>query len=354
MRIYAIRRQEPPGWGSCLVFPAALAFSLAFCCLLLAIQGKPPLTGLASLFAGAFGSHHALQDTLLKAVPIFLCALGVAVAFRMQIWNIGAEGQYALGAVGATWAVLTFPDAPRLVLIPLMFLCGGIAGGLWALIPALLRVKLRVNEIISTLMFNYIGINFLDWLVYGAWKDPASFGFPMTARFSAGAIFPRLPGTRLHLGLAVCALAGLAVWLWLTRTRLGFEVKAAGSGPRASVYARMNYPFLVCLVMSVCGVLAGFAGLTEAAASAGRLQPSVMAGYGYTAIVVAWLARLNPLSIAVAAFLLAGLRVGVENIQLSLQVPAAFGGILEGCILLSVLAGQFVTDFRFRIERDKA
>ncbi|EPR41498.1 ABC-type transporter, integral membrane subunit, partial [Desulfovibrio sp. X2] len=202
-----------------------------------------------------------------------------------------------------------------------------------------------------TTLFRSIGINLLDWLVYGPWKDPASFGFPMTPPYPAGATFPVLPGTKLHLGILVCVLAGVAVWLWLTKTRLGYEVKAAGSGPMASRYARMNYGFLVCLVMAACGVLAGFSGLIEAAATLGKLQPSIISGYGYTAIVVAWLARLNPLAIGLAAFLLAGLRVGVENIQLSLQVPASFGGIMEGLILLTVLAGQFVGHFRFRLER---
>lgn len=351
MRLYATRRQEPWFWGSCLVVPVALALSLALCGLLLAVQGKPALLGLAYLADGAFGSAHALQDTVLKAVPIYLCALGVAVAFRMQVWNIGAEGQFALGAVGATFAVMHFSQSPAWVLLPMMFLCAGAAGGLYALIPALLKTRLRVNEIITTLMLNYIGINFLHWLVYGPWKDPTSFGFPMTPQFPAAAFFPRLPGTRLHLGVVVCVLAGLAVWLWLSRTRLGYEIKASGLGPAASRYARMPYGFLVCLVMVVCGALAGLAGLNETAVSAGRLQPSVMAGYGYTAIVVAWLARLNPLAIGLAALFVAGLRVGVEALQLSLQVPAAFGGIMEGLILLTVLAGQFVTNFRFRIDR---
>jgi simple sugar transport system permease protein len=254
--------------------------------------------------------------------------------------------------VGATWAALTFSALPMVLLLPLMFICGGIAGGLWALVPGLLKARLQLNEIISTLMLNYIGILLLEYLVYGPWKDPASFGFPMTEQFPAAAVIPRIPGTKLHWGLAVCLLAGAAVWIWLTRTRLGYELRASGSGPRASRYARMPYGFLVCLVMAICGALAGWAGLVETSASAGRLQPSIMAGYGYTAIVVAWLARLNPLTIAVAAFLLAGLRVGVENIQLMHQVPAAFGDIMEGLILLSVLAGQFFTTYKVRLRRE--
>ena len=341
------KRQEPLKWGSFLIFPAALVLSLGISGLLLIMQGKSAMYGLSVLFSGAFGSDYSLQDTLLKSIPLFLCSLGVAVTFRMQVWNIGAEGQFALGAIGATWAALTFPDLPAYILLPLMFISGGIAGMFIALIPAFLKVRLKVNEIISTLMLNYIGILFLDYLVYGPWKNKQSFGFPMTPEFSEGATIPGIFGSRIHWGLAVCVVCGIAVWILLRYTRIGYELKASGSSARASRYAHMPYGFLVCFVMGVCGILAGWAGLIETSAVVGKLQPSLMAGYGFTAIIVAWLARLNPLYIGVAAFLLAGLRVGVENLQLDLQVPAAFGGILEGLILLTVLAGDFFKNYRF-------
>ena len=343
-----VNRQEPLGWGSCFIFPAALVISLGVSFLLLAAQGKSPVDGVVVLFQGAFGAWHAVVDTLLKSVPIFLCSLGVAVAFRMQVWNIGAEGQFALGAVGAAWAALTFPALPAWAMLPLMLLCSAILGALWALIPAWLKLKLSINEIITTLMLNYIGILILEYLVYGPWKDPTSFGFPMTRAFVDAAIVPAFPGTRLHWGLVLCALLALALWVFLTRTRLGFELKASGENPAAAGYARMPHGFLVMLVMALCGALAGWAGLMEASAVTGRLQPSLMVGYGYTAIVVAWLARLSPGRIALAAFFLAALRVGVENLQLEMQVPAAFGGIIEGLILLCVLAGQFFNTYQFK------
>ncbi|BBD07023.1 ABC transporter permease [Desulfovibrio ferrophilus] len=343
-----IKRQEPPKWGSFLIFPAALALSLGASCLLLAIQGKPALDGLTILYQGAFGAGYAVVDTLLKTVPIFLCSLGVAVAFRMQVWNIGAEGQFALGAIGATWAALTFPALPAWLLLPLMFTSAAVLGGIWAMIPAWLKLKLSINEIITTLMLNYIGILILDYLVYGPWKDPSSFGFPMTKEFPAAAIVPAFEGSRLHWGMILCLVCALLLWVFLTKTRLGYELKASGESLRASRYARMPYGFLVLLVMGLCGALAGWAGLMETSAVVGRLQPSLMVGYGYTAIVVAWLAQLNPGKIALASFFLAALRVGVENLQLELGVPAAFGGIIEGLILLSVLAGQFFNYYRFK------
>ncbi len=337
--------------GSCCVLAAALALSLTLAGVFLALGGTSPLSALSVLLHGAFGSRHALEDCVLKAIPIYLCALGVAVAFRLKIWNIGAEGQFALGAIGATWAALTFPELPKIALLPLMAAMAMAAGGLWGLVPAILRQRLRTNEIIVTLMMNYIAVLLLDYLVYGAWKDPTSFGFPMTPLFSDSAIIGRIGGTTINWGLAHCLVLGLLVWAFFRFTRTGFAVLAGGDNVRAARYAGLPYDRLVFLVMAVSGALAGWAGFVEASATVNRLQPSIMVGYGYTAIVVAWLARLHPLAIGVAALLLAGLRVGVENLQLDLQVPAAFGGIIEGAILLTVLAGGFFTTYRFTRRR---
>ncbi len=338
------RRPEPLGWRSGLVLLAAVSLSLGLSLLLLAIQGVSPLAGLTVLARGAFGSAWALEDCLIKTIPLYLCSLGVAVAFRLQIWNIGAEGQFALGAVGASWVALSFPGMPKLLLLPMMFLAAATAGGLWGMLPALLRQRLGANEIIVTLMFNYLAILFLDFLVFGPWKDVS--GFPMTTAFASGALLGKIGATSVNWGLAHCLLLGIAVWIFFRHTRLGYELKACGDNVRAARYAGMPYDRLVVLVMVLSGALAGWAGCIEASASLGRLQPSIMAGYGFTAIVVAWLARLNPLTIAASAFLLAGLRVGVENLQLDLQVPAAFGLIIEGLILLTVLAGGFFRLYR--------
>lgn len=341
------KRERAMSWGGLAVVPAALAFSLLVCALLLIVEGHAPLHGLHVLWQGSFGAGWALADALLKAVPIFLCSLGVAVAFRMQIWNIGAEGQFALGAIGATAVALHAPHLPGWAMLPAMCLLAATAGALWALIPALLRIWLNVSEIISTLMLNYIAILLLDYLVYGAWKDPGSFGFPMTREFPPAALIGAIPGTRQHWGLLFAVLVAFLLWGLLRYTRTGFEIKASGSGVRVAAYAKLPYPFLVALVLGLSGAYAGCAGWIEISAVVGRLQPSIMAGYGYTAIVVAWLARLNPLAIAVTSFLLAAFRVGVENMQIELQVPAAFGDVMEGVILLSVLAGQFFHTYRF-------
>ena len=349
--ISAYKRQEPRPWSSCLIFLAAVMLSLTVSALMLELQGKSALDGIALLFQGAFGTRWSIEDCLIKAIPIFLCSLGVAVAFRLQIWNIGAEGQFALGAIGATWAALTIPDQPWFVLLPLMAVMAFACGGLWGFVPALLKLRMRANEIIVTLMLNYVAILFLDFLVYGRWKDPGSFGFPMTRTFGSGAIVPKIAGTELNWGLALCVVCGLVMWVFFRFTRQGYELKVSGENLGATRYAGLPYEKLVCSVMIASGGLAGLAGFLEASATINRLQPSIMVGYGYTAIVVAWLARLNPLTIGVASFLLAALRVGVENLQLELQVPAAFGGIMEGMILLTVLAGSFFNDFGLRWRR---
>ena len=348
-----VKRQEPLGWGSCLVLLAAIAFSLLLCGIILSIGGTSPLEGIIVLFKGAFGSRYAFQDALLKGTPIFLCSLGVALAFRLQVWNIGAEGQYALGAVGATWMALSFPDAPTYVILPLMIAMAIVAGGIWGFIPALLRQKLNTNEIIVTLMMNYIAILILDYLVFGIWKDPASFGFPMTAEFSEAAIVGKIGTSNFSWGLVHCLGLGLLFWIFMSFSRLGFEIKASGDNVRAARYAGIPYDRLVMLVMILSGALAGWAGFLEASSTVNRLQPSIMVGYGYTAIVVAWLARLNPLFIGIASFLLAGLRVGVEGLQLDMQVPAAFGGIIEGLLLLTVLAGGLFTNYRIVVNLKK-
>ncbi len=341
------KKQEPVSWrGSCFIFIAALMVSLTISAFLLLLQGKPVLAAMIALFQGAFGSLWAVQDCLAKAVPIFLCSLGVGLCFQLQIWNLGAEGQFAFGAIGATGIALAFPQWPAYALLPAMFGAAAVLGAFWGALPALLKLRLRVNEIIVTLMFNYIAIFFLDFLVYGAWKDPASFGFPMTPTFSDNAIVGMIGSSQINWGVFICLIAGIVVAVFSRYTRLGYELKASGQNIRAARYAGLPYSRLVFLVMVVSGGLAGWAGCLEASATINRLQPSIMAGYGYTAIVVAWLARLNPLIIAIAAFLLAGLRVGVENLQLDMQIPAAFGNIMEGLILLTVLAGGFFENYR--------
>ncbi|MBN1830062.1 MAG: ABC transporter permease, partial [Deltaproteobacteria bacterium] len=272
-RLRVVKRREPLTWGSWLVTLGAVILSLGLSALLLKFQGKSPLQGMILLWTGAFGSLWAVEDCLLKSVPIFLCALGVALTFRLQIWNLGAEGQFALGALGAAWVALRFPSLPSYTLLPAMGLMASLTGGLWGLIPAILKLRLRTNEIIVTLMLNYIGILLLEYKVYGSWKDPSSFGFPMTPEFPAGGIVGLIGATRLHWGIALCIAVGLVMAVTLRYSRAGYELRASGESVRVARYARLPYARMVVAVMIVGGALAGLAGFLEASATTHRLQP---------------------------------------------------------------------------------
>lgn len=354
MTLVVRKRREPlPWWGSCLVFLGAVAAALALGGGLLALHGKPAWRGMGILLGSPLGSVWALEDCVLKAIPLFLCALGVGLSFRMAVWNIGAEGQFALGAVGATGVAILWGAAlPAFALLPLMALAAMTAGGLWAGVAAALRVWCGTNETIVTLMLNYIGILVLEFLVFGPWKDPASFGFPMTAEFAPAALVPALPGTRIHWGVVVCVAVGVLLSAVLRASRAGFEIAVCGQNPAAARYARIPYAAWVGVVLVAGGALAGLAGFLEVSASLGRLQPSIMTGYGYTAIVVAWLSGLRSMGVAAVALFLAALRVGLESLQLDLQVPAAFGAMVEGTMLLMVLVGGFFA--RYQVVRRQA
>lgn len=346
-----IRRTEPLEWGSFAIFFLAFGVSLLVCVFLLHLQGKDGFTGVGHLLEGGFGSRYSLEDTMLKAIPIFLCSLGVALCFKLQIWNIGAEGQYVMGTLGGAYFVLSFPHLPAAALLPGMFVSAALAGAAWALIAAVLRQKWSINEIISTLMLNYIGINILKHLIYGSLRDPAGMGFPESAYFAEAArLMPIAPDFfgRLHWGVVTCIISGALVSFMFKRTRLGYELEAAGSNERAARYAGMPYNLLVCVVMGVCGALAGIAGIQESASGIYRIDPFVPLGYGFTAVVVAWLARLRTMRILFFSLVLAGLRVGVETLQIEMQVSDSFAATLEGFILLMVLAGQFFDSYALK------
>ncbi|MBC7324519.1 MAG: ABC transporter permease, partial [Moorella sp. (in: Bacteria)] len=288
----------------------------------LVATGYNPLKVYHDMLNGVVGSKYGLSETVVKAIPLMLAGLGVSVAFRMLLWNIGAEGQFYMGAFGASFVALYFPHLPPYVMLPAMFFAGIIMGGLWALLPALPRAKWGVNEVITTLMLNYVAVLWVDYLVYGPWKDPKGFNFPLTAPFSKAATLPALAGTRVHLGLIFALLAAvlLAVILW--RTRWGYEIRVIGESPRAARYAGIKIERNIILVMMLSGALAGLAGMSEVAGITHRLQHGISPGYGYTAIIIAWLAKLHPAAIILVSILFGGLIVGGYSVQTS-GVPSA-------------------------------
>jgi len=300
------------------------------------------------MFSGAFGSAYGLSETIVKAIPIALCALGVSIAFRMQLWNIGAEGQLYMGAFAASWVPLTFPGLPAYIMIPAMIIMGMAAGGVWAVFTAIPRAYLGVNEVITTLMLNYVAILWVDYLVYGPWRDPNGFNFPLSAPFAEAARLSTLGGSRVHSGILLALLIAVILYVVMYRSRWGFEIRVIGESTAAARYAGMDICRNILLVMLFSGAISGLAGMTEVSGITGRLQPGLSPGYGYTAIIVAWLSKLNPFAIILVAVLFGGLQVGGYLVQ-TVGVPASVATMLQGAILFFVLGGDIFSKFRIRM-----
>lgn len=345
-----IERQPMPVTSMTISVPiASIVAALLLGAIILAVSGHNPGEVYAAMLQGSFGSQNGLAETIVKAIPLLLAGLGVSVAFRMLLWNIGAEGQLYMGAIFATGtALFIMPAAPTLLMIPAMILAGFVGGGLWALIPAALRAYLKVNEIITTLMLNYVAILFSEWLVHGPWRDRKSFGFPGTPMLPDTAWLPRLAPSRVHLGLVFGLIAAVLVYIILRRTWWGYEIRVIGENEQAARYAGINITRNILLVMLLSGGLAGIAGMSEVAGIGHQLQRNFSPGYGYTAIIVAWLARLNPWLIILVSFLFAGLLVGGDQLQISMGLPAAIAPMLQGMILFFLLGGEILTHYRFR------
>ncbi len=351
---WKLERVSSPSLTAQILVPiASIVAALLVGGLIILLAGENPLTVYREMAAGAFGSRYQLSETVVKMTPLLLTGLGVSVAFRMQLWNIGAEGQFYLGAIFVTWvALFALPEAGPWVVIPAMVVAGMVGGALWAAIPGVLRGYLGVNETITSLMLNYVAILFSEWLVHGPWKNPVGYGFPGTEMFPPATFLPTLGTTRVHLGLVFGLVAALVLYLVLRRTRWGYEITVAGGSERVARYAGMATARNIVIVMLVSGALAGLAGMAEITGISHTLQRGLSPGYGYTAIIVAWLGRLNPFGIILVSFLLAALLVGGEQLQLSLGLPSAIAPMLQGTILFFLLGGDLLT--RYRLVRRSA
>ena len=334
-------------WTSWAVPAASILAAFIVGAAVLALAGVDPLAAYGELLGDPFGSGFGLTETLVKATPLILTGLAVLLPARMRLWNIGAEGQFQLGAIGAAAVALFTPLGRSPAAVPAVLLAGMAAGAAWCLVPAALRAWLRVNETITTLLLNYVALLFVDSLIYGPWKDPAGRGFPLSATFPAAAKLPVLiPETRVHLGLLLALAAAVAVAIVLGRTRWGLEIRVIGDNPVCARYAGIDLVRNTLVVMGVAGALAGLAGAGEASAIAGRLQRGLSPGYGYTGIIVAWLAKLNPIAAVLVAVLLGGLFLGGDALQISLGLPIAVVYMLQGLIFFFVLGGEVIVAYR--------
>ena len=342
-----VPREDPGPWMGLAVAACALVAALVAGAALFAVAGAPPLAALGTLLGEPFGSAFGVSETLLAATPLMLCGLSVALAHRVGMWNIGAEGQLYLGAFAAAGLALHVPaNAP--VSLLLAAAGGALAGGLWALGPALLRARAGVSEILTTLLLNYVALAWVEYWVFGAWKG--ADGFPYTAYLDPAWHLPRLV-QRAHLGLPVAlALAALLAWL-VRHTAAGYEIRVIGASPAAARHAGLPVASRSVAVMAVAGALAGLAGSFEVTGVAHRLHASLSPGYGYTAIIVAFLARHHLLAVPPVAVGFAALIVGGESLQIEYPtLSAAAVDALQGVLLVSVLAGQGLA--RYRLIRD--
>ncbi|NPV92845.1 MAG: ABC transporter permease [Firmicutes bacterium] len=335
-----------------LLGPAfAILISLVIGWLFLAVQGYSPEKVYRAMLEGAFGSTYSISETLVKAIPIMLTALAASLSFKVKLWNIGAEGQLYLGAFAATGIAFWFPQLSPALLLPAMLVAGCLAGVVWNLIPGFLRAFWGINETITTLMFNYLGIIWVDYFIFGPWKDPKS-NFPLSPRLTENTYLPVLGDTRVHLGLAAAILVAVLLWWLIKYSKWGYEVRVMGESQESARYAGIDTVKNIVLVMAISGGIAGIAGMTEVAGVTHRLQHGLSPGYGYTGLIVAWLARLNPLAVIVVSFLFGGLLVGGFSAQ-GVGAPYSLVSILQGLILFFLLGADFIAERYLAVFRQK-
>lgn len=320
---------------------AALATAMLVFGVVLLLFGKNPIQAYLDIYQNTIGSRYGFSEVVVKMIPLLLCSLAVLLPARLGLVNVGGEGQLYLGAWLATWGALTFGDLPQAVGVPIMFLLGFVGGGLWALIPAFLRAKGWLNEVISTLLLNYVAIQFINYFIYGFWRDPESANFPQSVKFLAGYRIPQLFGTRIHLTLIVGLLLALLIFLLLRYTRWGYAMRAIGGNAEAA--QRHGFPIAqyILVTMMIAGGFAGLAGVGEIMAIQGRLRPGFSPGYGYIGFLISWLANHNPFGAIVMAFVLAIIALGGDTLQITQSVPFATVNILMAAILIVVLGNFF-------------
>lgn len=340
------KRKQPGKHDNLIAVGSAALIAFTAGCIIFISLGVNPATAYLAMIKGVLGSFDSFSEVLVKATPLIFTGLAVAVAAVMMLWNIGAEGQLIWGGIfAAGTALFLIPEAPVMVLIPMVLVAATLGGMFWALIPGVLKAKFNVNEILTTLLLNYVAIIYMEHLFYGPWRDPAGFGFPGTAQLPEAAHLIRFFGTRISLGFPLALISSVLLYYLLNKSTWGYQVRVIGSEQRAARYAGFNVTGKTLSVMALSGALAGVAGMIEVCGIHYRLQTGLAVGYGYDGIIVAWLARLNPLAVPFAALLLGALFVGGEQLQSVLGLPSTISLILEGALLFGLFAGQALAGY---------
>ena len=347
------KRAEPSRLWAFLAPVVAIAAAGLTGAVLFALLGRDPLLAMWTYFIEPLTSAWSLEELAVKATPLALIGAGLALSYRANVWNIGAEGQLVMGAIAGSAIPILLPGWNDPTALLFMLVLGMAGGAAWAAIPAFLKVRFNVNEILSSLMLVYVAQLFLDWLVRGPWRDPMGFNFPKSVSFTDWHVLPAISG-RVHLGALLALLAVAGLWLLLRRARMGFALKVMGSAPRAGLFGGFSMAQACWISFLISGALAGLAGICEVSGSIGQLQPSISPGYGFTAIIVAFLGRLSPVGALFAALLLALTYLGGEAAQLALGLSAKVTQAFQGMLLFFVLAADVLVHYRLRLQRREA
>jgi len=335
-----------------LFFALALAGLLGS--LVFALAGASPAAAWRAMAEGALGSGYSLGEVLLKTAPLTLTGLAVALCCRLNLWNVGAEGQFVCGALAACFVGLfVSPGLPPFWGLPAALIAGAVGGAAWAFLPGLLKARLGVSEILTTLLLNYVAALFMEHLYYGPWRDPEGMGFPGTVELPQNVwlpmLFPADWGTRAHWGLPLALLLAVGLWLLLERTRWGFRARVLGQSPKAAAYAGFRAARITITALCLSGALAGLAGAGELLGVQHRIQDGLASGFGFAGIIVAFLARLNLLAVPFAAWFLGAILVGADQLQTDLRLPGAVVLALEAALLFGALLGEFLAANRVQI-----
>ncbi len=350
MRIELSKRSQQSAWWQLASPFLAFLLTLIAGAIVFAALGKNPALGLYYFFIDPLTELWSLHELTVKAGPLILIAVGLCVCYRSNNWNIGAEGQFIMGAVLASALPILAPGFQNFMTLPLMLLLGMLGGALYAGIPALLKARFNANEILTSLMLVYVAQLFLDWLVRGVWRDPKGFAFPGSIRFPPAATIPEIIPSQgaAHYGFLLAILAAIIVWFFLGRTLKGFEVRVIGLSPRAGRFAGFSSSGMVFFSFMLSGALAGLAGISEVSGAIGQLREVISPGYGFTAIIVAFLGRLNPLGAIMAGLLLALTYLGGEAAQQSLGISLRAVRVFQGMLLFFVLACDTLIIYKVR------
>ncbi len=308
------------------------------------IAGENPLRVYVSMINGAFGSAYRIRSIIIMAVPLTVTAFGISVAFKLRFWNIGGEGQILMGAFGAAWVALNFPDLSKPVLLLFMALAGFVFGGLFALIPAYFKANFNTNETLFTLMLNYIALKWITYLQYSAWKDPKAMGFPKIADFAKSAWMPEVFG--VHAGWIITLVLMVIMHIFMKHSKKGYEISVAGESMNTARYAGMNVKRIIMEALFISGGLCGLAGMIQVSGVGHTLSVTTSGNVGFTAIIIAWLSRLSMPVILIVALLFAAMVQGGSFIEIAYQIPRAVTEIIQGMILFFVLGTEFFINYK--------